>query len=157
MIDGDVNGNAEKWLLPNLLLLYFTYCISFIKSRNTHTHSTRWRSNKTYKKFLLQSYIVRQLLEIKGINSSFVKPFVKNYTPQMLIIQYYTNERRLEMCARVCTVQSCVRPDGGTHVVNSTAQININKTAFYLSWKSGIFGRIFIEGHLDVACGRHGL
>lgn len=32
----------------------------------------------------------------------------------------------------------------GSHVVNSTAQININKTAFYLSRKSGIRGTIFM-------------
>lgn len=30
-------------------------------------------------------------------------------------------------------------PEYGAHVVNSTAQININKTAFHLSRKSGIF------------------
>lgn len=42
----------------------------------------------------------------KRINSSFVKPFVKNYTPQILIIQYYTNKWRLEMHVCVCTVRS---------------------------------------------------
>lgn len=54
--------------------------------------------------------------------------------------------------AHVC---GTVRSDGGAHVVNSTAQININKMAFYLSRKSGIFGTIFMERHLDVACARH--
>lgn len=94
-------------------------------------------------------------MEKKRINSSsFVKPFVKNYAPQMLIIQYYTNEW---MNGRLAKARVSVA--GGSvvvslyyintnakrntvrcaHVVNSMAQININKTRrFYLSLKSGI-------------------